>query len=215
MKKYLLLFSFSALFASLHAQVITFIPADTIAYGIPGSTIYVSDSIKNNSSAGIYVDVMRVVNDTAPNWKTSYCLDVCYPPSVDSARVYILANSFQMLLMDFYTDANPDTSMALMKFKNVSNPSNVMYQKLYGITDPNAGVNETHENNFSVNIFPSPVAPNTRFCFHIDDKYTNAKNYSLSIYDLVGRGIRIDHKERPFITLLESGYEGKKDENRT
>ncbi len=30
---------------------------------------------------------------------------------------------------------------------------------------------------------------------------------SIDIYDLAGRGIRIDHEERPFVTFLESGYQ--------
>lgn len=37
---------------------------------------------------------------------------------------------------------------------------------------------------------------------------------SIDIYDLAGRGIRIDHEDRPFVTLLESGYQEGKDENR-
>ena len=175
---------FCSWFCSTHAQTFTFANTDTLQYGSPGSTLGCSDSIKNNSASGYYVDVIRMLNDTAPNWQTSFCLDVCYPPSTDSARFYLLPNAAQVFVLDFYSDTIPDTSTVLMKFKNVSNPANTVYQKFYAITVQGLGVNSLSRET-SVKIFPSPVTAGSSFDFRIagNEKY----NYSLLIYDALGR----------------------------
>ena len=186
MKKILATLCLVSLFLGTKAQTFTFVPADTIKYDNPGNVLYCSDSIKNNSSTGYYVDVIRVLNDTAPNWETSFCLDVCYPPSVDSARFYLLPNGVQMFLLDFYSDTIPDTSTVLMKFINVSTPSNVVYQKFYGITVQGLGVN-TVANQTSVKIFPSPVIAGNTFCFRISDKQNISEDFTLLLYDVFGK----------------------------
>src|ERR1051326_9392643 len=172
------------LFGTVNAQTFTFIPADTMKYGNPGNVLYCSDSIKNNSASGYYVDVIRVLNDTAPKWQTSFCLDVCYPPSADSARFYLLPNAAQVFVLDFYSDTIPDTSTVLMKFKNVSAPANTVYQKFYAITLQGLGVNNLSK-EVGVKIFPSPVIAGNSFNFRISGNEN--KNYALLIYDEIGR----------------------------
>ena len=186
MKKFFVSRSLLSLLFAAKAQTFTFVPADTIEYGNPGDVMSCSDSIKNNSSTGYYVDVIRVVNDTAPNWQTSFCLDVCYPPTVDSARFYLLANSAQKFILDFYSDTIADTTTVLMKFKNVSTPSNVVYQKFYGITLQGLGVN-TVSNQTSVKVFPSPVIAGNTFCFRISDKQNISEDFTLLLYDVFGK----------------------------
>ncbi len=170
------------------AQSFSVVAADTIAYGNPGDVIFCSDSIKNNSATGFYVDVIRVINDTAPNWQTSYCLDVCYPPSADSARFYLLPSSYQNILLDFYSDTTPDTSMVLMKFKNVTNPSNTAYLKLWGITSKGLGVADIPSKNEYVNIYPSPIRSGMPFTLEVGKLYEE-KDLSLILYDLTGKKI--------------------------
>lgn len=183
MKKFLFAAVLLSCSGIINAQTFSFVPLDTIKYDSPGNVVYCSDSIKNNSASGYYVDVIRVLNDTAPNWQTSFCLDVCYPPSVDSARFYLMPNSVQMFVLDFYSDTIPDTSSVLMKFKNVSNPSNTVYQKFYAITLLGLGVNSIAAET-SVKIFPSPVTAGGTFCFRIAG---NNENYSLLLYDAYGK----------------------------
>ena len=186
MKKTLTSLCLASLFLVTQAQTFTFVPADTIKYDSPGNVLYSSNSIKNNSSTGYYVDVIRVVNDTAPNWETSFCLDVCYPPSADSARFYLLPNGVQMFVLDFYSDTIPDTSTVLMKFKNVSTPSNVVYQKFYGITVQGLGVNDGSKET-GVKIFPSPVIAENTFCFRILQKQNSSEDFTLLLYDVYGK----------------------------
>ena len=177
----------------LSAQTFTFTCADSVAYGVPGSGLYSNGIIHNTTPVGYYVDVIRVVNDTAPKWQTAFCLDGCYPPTVDSARFYLLPDTIQYFVIDFFTDTLPDTSTVLMKFKNVSVPSNVVYQKYTGIADPFAGLNELAEKNISVHVFPSPVLKGEQLCVRIADKSARSNNYSLFVYDLCGRGVsRLD-----------------------
>lgn len=164
------------------AQTFSFSPNDTLRYGNPSNVLACTDSIKNNSSTGYYVDVIRILNDTAPNWQTSFCLDVCYPPSVDSARFYLLPNAAQSFILDFYSDTVPDTSTVLMKFKNVSNPANTVYQKFYAITLQGLGVNNLYRET-GVTIFPSPVIANSPFDF----KISAGNDFSLLIYDALGK----------------------------
>jgi hypothetical protein len=176
--------------SAMNAQVLTFNCNDTVAIDVPGAGLYLSAKLVNSTSAGFNIDVIRVVNDTAPNWTTAFCLDGCYPPTVDSVRFFLWADSLQTFVIDFYTDTIPDTSSVVMKFKNVSNPSNVFYQKFYGITDPFAGVHEPDMKNTSVTIFPAPVLSGTPFTFRITDKYANSKSYSVLICDICGSRIQ-------------------------
>ena len=194
-KKILAFISFIYLFIGVNAQTFSFVPADTIKYDSPGNVLYNSDSIINNSSTGYYVDAIRVVNDTAPGWETSFCLDVCYPPSVDSARFYLLPNTVQMFILDFYSDTIPDTSTVLMKFKNVLNPANVVYQKFYAITLLGLGINSNPSfKETEIKIFPSPAIAGSTFCFNISDKQNANDDFTLLIYDVCGnRAIRMDN----------------------
>jgi len=169
-----------------HSQTFSLTNIDTIKYAGPGSPLYCKDSLINNSSTGYYVDVVRVQNDTAPNWQTYFCLDVCYLPSVDSARVYLLPDSSQVFILDFLSDSLPDSSTVLMKFVNTINPSNVVYQRFYGISVAGMSVNSVSK-EAGVEIFPSPVATNSTFCFRIADKKNKSENYSLVLYDVCGK----------------------------
>ncbi len=192
-----ILFLFCSLYALLphaSAQTFTFTNIDTIQYGPMGATLACHGTIVNATSTGFYVDALRVLNDTAPNWNTYMCLDVCYPPQVDSARVYVSANSSQAFILDFITDASlPDSSTALMKFVNPTNPSNVVYQKYYGVTQLTFGIGESAANSTAVKIFPSPLQPNSTFCFRITDSAPDRDTYSLVLYDVVGsKTSRID-----------------------
>ena len=169
------------------SQTFSFSGTDTMQYGAPGNQLACVDSIANNSSTGFYVDVIRVLNDTAPNWQTSFCLDVCYPPMTDSARFYLMPNAKQSFILDFYSSAIPDTSTVLMKFKNVLTPSNVIYQKFYGITLAGAGTNTISSlQKIKVKIYPSPVIAGSTFCFNISDKQNQADDFILLVHSIYG-----------------------------
>lgn len=168
-----------------YSQTFSFTAYDTIKYAAPtGAQFGCTGAIINNSSTGYYVDVVRLVNDTAPDWQTGFCLDVCYPPTVDSASVYLQPNAQQSFLIDFFPDTVADSSTVLMKFKNVLNPANVIYQKFYGITVQGLGIT-TPSKDVAVKIFPSPVISGNTFNFKISG--TDGKNFSVLIYDVCGK----------------------------
>lgn len=188
-KNILLLLLFFALFFHSPAQTFSLVNIDTFVVDAVGSVPSCHATIKNNSSTGFYVDVLRLVNDTAPNWQTAFCIDVCYPPTTDSARFYLPANFTQGFLLEFFSDTLPDTSRVMMKFKNVSDPSNTFTQHYYGITDLTFGVHESLANTLAVRIFPSPVLSGNEFTFHILEKSQISKKYSLQLFDLLGKKI--------------------------
>jgi len=190
------LFLLSFVFCSvtvLKAQTFTFVNEDTICYGLPGDAPHSSDSINNNSSTGFYIDVVRVQNNHPLNWGSAFCLDICYPAATDSVRYFLLPNEKQMFILHFFTDTFPDdTGIVLMKFKNVSIPSNTVYQWFYGITMLNASVN-TISKEVGVKVFPSPISPNSTFCFRIAEQQNTSEDFTLLIYDVCGKtASRID-----------------------
>jgi hypothetical protein len=166
------------------AQTFTLINDDTVAVGAPLSQFGCYDTLVNNSATGYYIDAVRVINDTAPGWETSFCLDVCYPSFVDSARVYILGSNTQPIIFDFIA-ASPDTSAALMKFKNVSNPSNTVYQWFYGIADPTFGLSNTSVQKVNVLFYPVPALSNSTITLGISGNQEDA--FVLNVFDAQGR----------------------------
>lgn len=188
MKRVFLFCFFPVMLNSLSAQnTFTFLAQDTLKYAAPGALITLKDSIINNSSTGYYVDVIRMENNLAPNWSSYFCIDLCYLPSVDSARFYLLPNERQPFLFDFDSDTSvPDSSTALMKFKNVSVPSNTFYQRFYGVTQAGLSVSSA-SNEVSVKIFPLPVVANSTFCFRISEKQNTSEDFTLILHDVCGK----------------------------
>ena len=184
MKKIFYVFAF-LLCIKASAQNFTISMPDTIKYGSVNSTLGCVDTIICGNS-GLYVDVIRVQNDTAPNWSTSFCLDVCFPPFVDSARVYILPNGRITFILDFYSSSLPDSSTALFKFVNPNNPANVFYQRLYGITTP-ASVAAVNAPAVTIHIFPMPVSSGSAFNVFISDMNNSSGELRMNVYDMCGR----------------------------
>ena|SRR3990172_11664508 len=166
---------------SARAQTFSFPPIDTIKYGAPTDLFDCTDTVINNSGTGYYIDVVRVVNDTAPFWQTYFCVDQCYAWFVDSARFYILPNGKQHFILDFVTSSMADTTHVLMKFKNVSNPTNTIYQMFYGITYAGFSVNEL-SNSFNISVFPNPS--NGIFTLQSAEEIT-----SVEIYNVLGEKV--------------------------
>jgi len=184
MKKLLLSFAISACFIfSAQAQTFSFPSGDTITYGTPTSLISCEDTFFNNSSTGYYIDIVRVVNDTAPFWQTYFCADQCYAWFTDSARFYILPNGNQPFYLDFVTSSMADTTPVLLKFKNVSNPTNTIYQWFYGITYVGFNVNEL-STSFNISVYPNPS--NGIFNLGFENWDLGFKNAELCIYNMLG-----------------------------
>lgn len=185
--KFLFILLISGLTIGSQAQTFSLINLDTLSIDSVGSVPSCHAKIQNNSSTGYYIDVLRALNDTAPSWQTAFCLDVCYPPQVDSARFYLASDSTQSFLLEFFSGPLPDTSKALMTFRNVSDPTNSISQYYYGITDLTFGIHENITNNVVVKLYPNPVAPGSTFSFNISDKTGRLNDFSLLIHDIYGR----------------------------
>ena len=162
---------------------------DTVKSDSCGKDIaFDNDSIFNNSPNNLVIDVVRVQNVTTPNWLSAFCLDVCYLPSKDSVRFTLLPNERQIFIFHFYTDASTAASgTATMKFKNVSSPSNTLYQTFYGSTVCASGINETVYNSGTVSIYPNPFS--TEATIQVSSIKYQASGLEFKLYDVFGRKV--------------------------
>lgn len=171
------------------SQTFTYTLDDTIGYAAPGAMISLENSIINSTLNIITIDAVRTVDvmPDCPTWTTMFCLDVCYPPFVDSVRFDLPADSIQSFVFDFTTDATADSGTAIMKVKNVSTPSNTFYQKFYGITIDGFAVNESEVSPANVSFYPMPVASNETFVMNVTNvKYGTGKNISMLVFNMYG-----------------------------
>src|SRR3974377_1407907 len=121
---------------------------DTFNHGVPGADVecFSGDTLFNNTSGSLTIDVVRVQNVTTAGWTTAFCLNVCYLPSKDSVRFTLSPNQHQNFILHFYTSTTPDSGTCVFKFKNVSNPSNVFYQRYYAATQTGYAVHDLNAN---------------------------------------------------------------------
>ena len=174
------------------SQSFTFSNPDTAICGATGSDLEcLGDSIINNTSNSLAVDVVRVQDDVGtPGWTSAFCLAVCYLPSKDSMRLVLTPHQHQNLLVHFYTSATADCGTVLFKIKDVNTPTNVAYQRYYASTQSdcaclNAGVNELSANSAKVKVYPSPLIAGNDFNMNISN-VQGSKEISLLVYSVYG-----------------------------
>src|ERR1041385_8032647 len=155
----------AALLISLHS-VFSFgqsfsvqLTTDSIVRGFPGYAIEVTGVITNLTTHSIDLDAIRTLNPTMTGWQSTFCLDVCYYPNIDSAQVTIAAGDTQLLVFTFYTNSQkPDSGHAQLKIKNAANPSEFRILNFYAITDSAfTGVKENESAAPLISVYPNPL----------------------------------------------------------
>jgi len=182
----LLLFLFSQ---RTFSQNYTYTLIDSIEYGAIGTELICSAKLLNTTANAISMRVTREQNvmGDAPNWTSAFCMKVCYFPTTDSVNFNFNPMDTVNFTFHFYTvnEALPDSATAVMKWKNVNNPSNTFFQKFYGITQTGFDVNDISENTASVNIYPMPVLSGDMFTMNILNVKPTHK-LSVVIYNIYG-----------------------------
>jgi hypothetical protein len=169
------------------AQVSLRFTSDTVVYGTPGEDLYIQGMLINNGNAPVYVDAIRRQNNLPGDWLSSICLDVCYSPFTDSARVYLPANDSILYEFTFYSDSVMGTGSALIDIRNVSDPTSRIRHQMIGTTDTafSLGINPS-AGTFSVNIYPNPLSTTSVLTIEGCD----SRSADITLYSLNGQKIK-------------------------
>lgn len=151
--------------------------------GIAGETITGEITVTNEDDIDTYIDILKL-NETLPDaWETSICTDICYPPSVDSANLFIAAGESVTLHYYFYTNDVAGEGTADIILRNHYHPENNYVISVKACASEPTAV--TYENTGSFQLFPNPaqdfIALQFSEILHVER--------DISIMDLSGRNI--------------------------
>jgi len=166
---------------------------DTIKYGeaIQGSALscWINNYVTNLTDSAIIFDVVRVQDDIATlGWISSFCFVTCQIPEIDSIRVSLAAHDSVNMAVHFIITDIPDSGTIVMKIKNALNPSEVIYQRFYGISQMASGINSSVFTPSSSGIFPSPVRSGSIFSIQLSNMKTT-NDAVLKIYSVYGNQV--------------------------
>ncbi|MBK8982013.1 MAG: hypothetical protein IPM38_06740 [Ignavibacteria bacterium] len=123
----------------------------------------------NNSDSGVYIKVIRDMENLPAGWATSICIDICLSPDIDTTSFYLPAGTTQSYTMYFYTDPTPGFGNVRMRFGNMQVPSNRFTKSFYCMTDSsitNINNNTISEPEYKLNQnYPNPFNPDTKISF--------------------------------------------------
>ncbi len=167
---------------------------DTIVYGaaLDSNTIscWVNDNVTNLTENPLVMDVVRVQNDTGtPGWTSSFCFQFCSLSGVDSIRATMQPNEVVNIAIHFHVTGIPDTGTVLMKFQNVNDTSEVIYQRFYGITTPASVGALTNASAGMVSCYPLPAQPQQEFTMNLEGQKFAGQTVTLEVYDVFGRKV--------------------------
>jgi hypothetical protein len=181
---------------------------DSSVTGQAGKTVYGYGDFINTSGDTAIIRAVREEENLPPGWASSICIDVCYPPTVDTAIVYLAPGDTQHYVMYFYTDSIPGSGNIKMRFENVNVQGNYFVQRFYCTTNL-TGINSP-ENTFLPDEprlyqnYPNPFNPLTKITYYL----SVAGNISLKVYDVLGNEVAVIHEGRKDAGLHKTDFSG-------
>ena len=168
---------------------------DTVIYGpaVAGDLPCEGNSIINNTSSGILMDVVRLqdVDIAGSGWTSSFCLDQnCFAPTVDSSRFTLLPNDSTLFIPHFGVTSTPDSQTVYFKFKMVVAPNTTVYKYFHGVTQLDFAVNEQTAYRARVKMYPSPVAAGSDFNMNISNVKVQSNTITLLVYNVYGSEVK-------------------------
>lgn len=173
------------------SQSFEFYTPDTAVYGdtlAGGDLVIDGDYILNKTSNNLTIDVVRVQDVDIANsgWSSAMCLDLCYFPTVDSVQYIIPPNDTVPFIPHFYITASPDSQTIYIKIKDANNPTDVLYQRFYGVTiEGYTGIHE-YANLANVSVYPSPAVSGHALNMNITNAKIKNKEFTLVVYNIHG-----------------------------
>jgi len=162
------------------------INSDSIGIGVPEETIFVYGELSNNSNNPVEIEVRRLEESLPIDWATSICLDVCYPPEVDSLTFVLNSGETQEYTMYFYTNEIPNQGMVKMNFRNLIDDENLFTQNMYAETQLTNITRVPKE--FIFDLFPNPATDILQL--NIDTKILNNSSTTYAyFYNSTGKEV--------------------------
>lgn len=157
--------------------------SDVLGTGLPEETIFVYGELNNYSDNPVEIEVRRLEENLPMGWATSICLDVCYPPDVDSTTFVLGSGETQAYTMYFYTNNILGQGMVKMSFQNLLHKENLYTQDMYAETQFTTSIEI--EKNIIIDLFPNPTADIIHLNF--DEKFLNVSSPTyVFIYNSIG-----------------------------
>lgn len=214
MKKFLTLILLLCLFSASPAQFFEITFDDTAAhFSAPGSTI-LAGWLKNITANPLHVKMVRLENNL-PNsfWTTSMCLNVCFPPTVDSVstmdpgfNAIPAGDSVLVDLVVFQFDSIPGTATTRVKYATMDD-SQIHYQ-WFEASSILSSVEESPGNPVStfklLNNYPNPFNNQTIISAQLD----RPSKVLLQIYDVLGREVFNTFKENTAAGTINFRWNG-------
>ena len=149
------------LIPSVNAQSFTVTTEnDTVFVNQLFEPIHIYATLKNNSSDTLVIDVIRIVNDTKPDWVNAMCVgDTCYYTITDSARTSLLPNEEISFRSGFFLLEETTTYIAnsVFEFRDVNKSEDIVSLSTFGVNVLTIVSSNKEYLEQEVNIFPNPA----------------------------------------------------------
>lgn len=155
-------------------------PLSLVAWGSPGQMIYATADIINNSADDALIEVVKIQENYAAGWNSSFCIGICYLTTVDSTTILLAPGDTAHFSLDFFTSATPDSSDVRVGFRNVNLQNNAYSYWFDGYTSPVGIAEENSAPSFTV--VPNPCTDQI-----VLQQSTAVENATYVIRDLQGR----------------------------
>jgi len=109
-------------------------PVNLYSSGFPGDILFNYIDLITGPQGGAEILIMKLVENYAPDWESSFCADICYSTLSDSIVIYIPANDTMKFSLDFFSSEVPGSSSVKVGFRNQNNPLNKFSFVLEGST---------------------------------------------------------------------------------
>jgi flagellar hook capping protein FlgD len=195
MKKFLILLLLLCLFSASPAQFFEITFDDTSGHFTPPGTATLAGWLKNVSNDSLHIKMIRVENNLpSALWSTSMCMNVCFPPNVDSASTmdpgFNAIPSGDSVLVDvviFQLDTIP--AVLTMRVKYATMDDAQIHYQWFEASSLVSGIDENPNTEVSkfklLNNYPNPFNNQTVISAQIQ----KPSRVKLQIYDVLGREV--------------------------
>ncbi len=154
----------------------------------PGVTIITSVDLQNEATTDSYLEIIRLSEDLPTGWASSICTDVCYPPDVEVANMYLYEGTEAYFSYYFYTDEVPGEGEVELLVKNVYTPENFYTLTLKACTGDGAVTAIESLDKDRLIIAPNPA----NYVFQIFAGEEWQQNTMLEMFDLNGQRVLLN-----------------------